>query len=587
MPNSQLSLLLQPIKKNHKRTLTFGISLLLLGTLCEVAGPYIIKHYIDQILIIDDKNFSPIWYMVMAYIFVTVSAAFFRYGQGLAFANIALHAIADIRLNVFNHVINLPSAWHDQAISGQTLSRITNDTESLKELYVDFLATFIGNLVLIMGILIGMALLDFKLMLIALAMIPIVITMVLFYQKISGPAVNQVRAKRAEQNVHISEAINGMSVLQSMNQTQRYSHQFAQVNDEQYVARMKQVKASGLFLRPAMDFISTVILAGVILVFGHQVLDGSAEIGTLYGFILYLGRFTEPLIEITQRFSIFQSAMVAGKRIQDLLDQEKVQTVTHVSNLESADIQVQDLTFSYDGQTSVLSNINIDIPHGKFIALVGRTGSGKSTLLNLLLGHYHADASSILIDGKELASVSEKVRSKMIGLVPQEPFIKAGTIRENIIMDRDIQENDLLLSIQVAQLNSLLNRLPNGLDTALGEGGKNLSSGQKQLIALARALATKPKILILDEATSSLDSETESLIQRSLNELKGSVTLIVVAHRLSTVRHSDEILALSHGQIIERGTHSVLMNNNGYYAKLNRFEQQEDAITGIEHLLTS
>ncbi len=587
MPNSQLSLLLQPIKKNHKRTLTFGISLLLLGTLCEVAGPYIIKHYIDQILIIDDKNFSPIWYMVMAYIFVTVSAAFFRYGQGLAFANIALHAIADIRLNVFNHVINLPSAWHDQAISGQTLSRITNDTESLKELYVDFLATFIGNLVLIMGILIGMALLDFKLMLIALAMIPIVITMVLFYQKISGPAVNQVRAKRAEQNVHISEAINGMSVLQSMNQTQRYSHQFAQVNDEQYVARMKQVKASGLFLRPAMDFISTVILAGVILVFGHQVLDGSAEIGTLYGFILYLGRFTEPLIEITQRFSIFQSAMVAGKRIQDLLDQEKVQTVTHVSNLESADIQVQDLTFSYDGQTSVLSNINIDIPHGKFIALVGRTGSGKSTLLNLLLGHYHADASSILIDGKELASVSEKVRSKMIGLVPQEPFIKAGTIRENIIMDRDIQENDLLLSIQVAQLNSLLNRLPNGLDTALGEGGKNLSSGQKQLIALARALATKPKILILDEATSSLDSETESLIQRSLNELKGSVTLIVVAHRLSTVRHSDEILALNHGQIIERGTHSVLMNNNGYYAKLNRFEQQEDAITGIEHLLTS
>ena len=587
MPNSQLSLLLQPIKKNHKRTLTFGISLLLLGTLCEVAGPYIIKHYIDQILIIDDKNFSPIWYMVMAYIFVTVSAAFFRYGQGLAFANIALHAIADIRLNVFNHVINLPSAWHDQAISGQTLSRITNDTESLKELYVDFLATFIGNLVLIMGILIGMALLDFKLMLIALAMIPVVITMVLFYQKISGPAVNQVRAKRAEQNVHISEAINGMSVLQSMNQTQRYSHQFAQVNDEQYVARMKQVKASGLFLRPAMDFISTVILAGVILVFGHQVLDGSAEIGTLYGFILYLGRFTEPLIEITQRFSIFQSAMVAGKRIQDLLDQEKVQTVAHVSNLESADIQVQDLTFSYDGQTSVLSNINIDIPHGKFIALVGRTGSGKSTLLNLLLGHYHADASSILIDGKELASVSEKVRSKMIGLVPQEPFIKAGTIRENIIMDRDIQENDLLLSIQVAQLNSLLNRLPNGLDTALGEGGKNLSSGQKQLIALARALATKPKILILDEATSSLDSETESLIQRSLNELKGSVTLIVVAHRLSTVRHSDEILALSHGQIIERGTHSVLMNNNGYYAKLNRFEQQEDAITGIEHLLTS
>ena len=587
MRNSQLSLLLEPIKKNHKKILTLGIVLLLFGTLCEVAGPYIIKHYIDKILVIDKQSLSPLMYMVAAYIFVTLGSAFFRYGQSLAFANIALHAIADIRLKVFNHVINLPSAWHDQAISGQTLSRITNDTESLKELYVDFLATFISNLVLIIGILIGMALLDFKLMLIALAMIPIVMAMVLFYQKISGPAVDKVRAKRAEQNVHISEAINGMSVLQSMNQTQRYTQKFAQVNDEQYLARMKQIKASGLFLRPAMDFISTVILAGVILVFGHQVLDGSAEIGTLYGFILYLGRFTEPLIEITQRFSIFQTAMVAGKRIQDLLDQRQDKTVALVSNLESADIQIHDLTFSYDGKTPVLSNVNVDIPHGKFIALVGRTGSGKSTLLNLLLGHYHAGPSSILIDGKDLNTVSDQVRSKFIGLVPQEPFIKAGSIRENIIMDRDIQEEDLASSIQVAQLNPLLSRLPNGLDTILGEGGENLSSGQKQLIALARALATKPKILILDEATSSLDSETESLIQMSLNQLKGRVTLIVVAHRLSTVRHSDEILVLSHGQIIERGTHSCLMSNDGYYAKLNRYEQQEDALTGIEHPLIS
>ena len=585
MLNSQLSLLLQPIKKNHKKTLSLGILLLLLGTLCEVAGPYIIKHYIDEILIIENQDFSPILYMVFIYILVTVGAAIFRYVQGLAFAYIALHAIADIRLKVFNHVINLPSAWHDQAISGQTLSRITNDTESLKELYVDFLGTFISNLVLIIGILIGMALLDFKLMLIALAMIPIVITMVLFYQKISGPAVNEVRAKRAEQNIHISEAINGMSVLQSMNQTQRYSQKFAQVNDEQYLARMRQIKASGLFLRPAMDFISTIILAGVILVFGHQVLNGSAEIGTLYGFILYLGRFTEPLIEITQRFSIFQTAMVAGKRIQDLLDQKKDQAVSPITKLESADIQVQDLTFSYDGKVPVLSHVNIDIPHGKFIALVGRTGSGKSTFLSLLLGHYPAGAYSILIDGKALDTVSKKVRSSTIGLVPQEPFIKVGTIRDNIIMDRDIQEEDLLSSIQVAQLKPLLNRLPKGLDTVLGEGGENLSSGQKQLIALARALATKPKILILDEATSSLDSETESLIQGSLNQLKGSVTLIVVAHRLSTVRHSDEILVLSHGQIIERGTHRVLMNNDGYYAKLNRYEQQEDALTGIEQQL--
>jgi len=580
--SKQLTLLLAPLKTEQKRLIVVASVFLLVGTLFEVAGPYFIKHYIDEVLTVNDAS-KTLLVMSTVYIGLTLGAALFRYGQSIAFANIALNTIASIRKQVFRHVIKLPTSWHDQAISGQTLSRITNDTESLKELYVDFVATMISNSVLIIGILIGMALLDVTLMLIALVMIPIVIAMVMLYQHISGPAVDLVREKRAEQNVHISEAISGMNVLQSMNQVDRYQKRFSDINDEQYRARMLQIKASGLLLRPAMDLISTAILAGVILIFGLQTLGGEAQIGTLYGFILYLGRFSEPLIEITQRVSIFQSSMVAGKRIQDLLNEPLNESPTTDATIQNADIQIQELSFSYNDDKTVLNQVSVDIPRGKFLALVGRTGSGKSTFLNLLLGHYPTDKQAILVDGTPLLRINEKQRAHMIGLVPQEPFIKHGTLKDNITMDREISDSQIEQAVNDSQLRQLVNQLPHGLDTLLGEGGANLSSGQKQLVAMARALAGQPAVLILDEATANLDSETEALIQAALNKLKGQVSLIVVAHRLSTIREADEILVLSHGHIIERGPHKALMAiADGYYAKLNLYQQEERALSDIE-----
>lgn len=583
MNNSTLSLLTAPIFNNQRKVLVIGAIMLLVSTGAEVLGPYIVKHYIDEYLVPENYQINLMLMLAAVYLLTVIVAAGFRYVQGIIFADIALNTIAQLRRKVFNHVLTLPMSWHDQSISGQTLSRITNDTESLRELYVDFLATIISSSVLIIGILIGMALLDVHLMLIALAMIPIVITLVSLYQKYSGPAVAEVRAKRAEQNIHISEAINGMPVLQSMNQTERFAQDFATVNDGQYLARMRQIKASGLFLRPAMDLISTAILAGVILVFGHDILGGTAEIGVLYAFILYLGRFTEPLVEMTQRFSIFQTAIVAGQRINNLLQEKVEETGQDDRPIVDASIRIKNLGFAYKKGEPVLRDINIDLPLGRFIAIVGRTGSGKSTLLNLLLGHYPVQDGEITIDDRALNDLTEACRTQAIGLIPQDPFIKVGSLRDNIMMDRKVSDEQLQQAVIDAQLMPLVESLPNGLDTQLGEGGASISTGQRQLVAMARALAGSPRILLLDEATASLDSQTEKLVQQALMRLKGQVSLVVVAHRLSTIRDADEIMVLSKGEVIERGAHTQLLSlEGGYYKKLYQYQQQEKQLASLE-----
>lgn len=578
MNKAVFKLLVDPLKQRPKVFL-IAIATLLVATAAEVAGPFLVKIFIDDYLVPGNFASHLIAMLATVYVATVIISGIGSYIQFRLFSGLALRIIADLRKKVFAHVLSLPMRWHDTSISGQTLSRITNDTESLLELYVSFLSSILTGFVLIIGILIGMALLDIELMLVALAMIPAVVILVYVYQKFSGKAVADVRARRAEQNVHVSEAINGMSVLQAMHQTQRYGDAFSKVNEGQYDARMRIIRTSGLFLRPAMDMISTTVLATMILVFGFDVIGGVAEVGVLYAFVMYLGRFSEPLIEITQRFSLFQTAMVAGERVYNLLQQTAEDEGTDEQPIKDASITIHQLNFAYKADRKVLHNIDVDIPQGKFIGLVGRTGSGKSTLLNLLLGHYPVEPGQIVIDGRPLNSLSEANRTKSIGLIPQEPFIKVGTLRDNLVMDRDISEASLQKAIDQAQLRPLVNQLANGLDTELGEGGSDLSTGQRQLIAMARALAAEPKVLLLDEATASLDSQTEMLIQQALDTIKGEVTLIVVAHRLSTIRQADEIILLADGHIAERGRHAELLAiPDGRYGKLYQYQQEEVAL---------
>ncbi|MHB0775006.1 ABC transporter ATP-binding protein [Halomonas sp. WWR20] len=564
-----LALLLRPVVADHRR-LSVALLLLVGATVLDVTGPWLTKYYLDNYLVPGDLRAAPLIMLATLYVSTQCLAALARYLQTLRFARIALNAVLDIRKRLFRHVLSLPQHVHDATPVGEMVSRVTNDTEALRELYVAFLATVLQNIVLLIGILTAMALMDLQLMLIAAMLIPTALAVIWCYQRLSGPAAMEVRQLRAAQNARVNEALGGMTVLQSYNQTGRFRERFHTLNAAQYRARMRTVRVSGLFLRSAVDLIGVVILAGLLLGYGLDHLQGAGEIGVLYAFVTYLGRVSEPLIEITQRFNIFQQASVAGTRLLALFQRPVAAFGTDRAPIRTAHYRLDGLRFRHHGaEHDTLRGLTLEIAPGSFIGVVGPSGSGKSTLLDLLSGLKPASGGTLLLDDRPLADIAPEALNAVVATVPQEPFIRSTTLRDNLVLDRKISDAALHQALQDAQLNELISRLPDGLDTPLGERGLTLSTGERQLLALARALLRQPRILLLDEATASVDSATEARLQRALETLRGRVTLIVVAHRLSTVRDADRLLVMMEGRIREEGRHEALLAlPNGHYRRL-------------------
>ncbi|MFC0337432.1 ATP-binding cassette, subfamily B/ATP-binding cassette, subfamily C/ATP-binding cassette, subfamily B, multidrug efflux pump [Kushneria avicenniae] len=573
-----LALMLQPLMRDRRRLLLAFI-LLLTATAMDVLGPWLIKHYIDTYLVPRDLRVEPLALLLVLYVVSQGLAALGRYLQTLYFARIALDAVHALRRRVFRHVMHLPQHVHDATPTGEMVARVTNDTDDLRELYVEFLATVLQNLMLLIGILIAMALMDIKLMLIAATLIPVAAVIIWGYQRVSGPAAMEVRRLRAGQNARINEAIGGMSVLQAFNQTERFRMRYHDLNVAQYHARLHTIRISALLLRSALDLVGVIILAALLIGYGADSLVDGAEIGVLYAFVTWLGRVSEPLIEITQRFNIFQQAGVAGTRLLSLLDRPRAASGNDHRAIESADYQLESLTFRHHGaERHTLEDITLEIPEGRFIGLVGPTGSGKSTLLDLLGGLQPVTGGRLLLDGRPIETLAPSVINTVMASVPQEPFIRSTTLRDNLLMGIEADESAMARAIDEAQLRELIDRLPDGLETPLGERGLTLSTGERQLLALARALLRQPRILLLDEATASVDSLTESRLNRALAALKGRVTMVVVAHRLSTVAGADEVVVMQTGHITERGAPRQLLENPGgdYY----RLWHQSPAVNG-------
>lgn len=566
-----------------KPLLIKSVLLLLLATAFDVTGPILAKVFIDDYLIPQNLDGTMIALILGGYLLSQAGAALLGYRQTLGFTTIALNAVQDIRERVFVHTLKLPMGYFDKARTGQLVSRITNDTEAIKDLYVQFLSVVLGNFMLLAGILIAMALLDPQLMLAALFLIPMVFTVIYLYEKFSGAAVQRARGLRSDINAQLSESIAGMSVLQATNQQQRFGERFEAVNQSYYRARMSSIKASAALLRPAIDLLSVLVLIAVVWLFSLQVVEGVAEIGVLYAFLSFLGRFTEPLAEITQRFNLYQQAMVAGERVNRLLE-ETPQSFQHSrAEVTQGKVDVEDLHFAYQPDKPVLQGLNFTIEPGQFYAVVGHTGSGKSTLLSLLLNFYQPDSGNIQLDNQPLQQFDHDQLRAGVGLIPQEPFIVAGTIRDNIDMGRGLSDEAVEQAARKAHLHEMINLLPDRYDTQLGERGTRLSTGQRQQLVIARALAASPKILLLDEATANVDSETEQVVQQALHELRGNVTLILVAHRLSTIKQADRILVLSHGEIAEQGNHSQLMAmDDGLYHSMYRLQRQAQRVAMSE-----
>ena len=560
--------LLRRVARPEKRHVMHGIAWLIVAAGLEVMGPILGKALIDDHLLPHHLDWPRMALLLAGCVATGWLASAVRYLQLVRLSGLAMRSVRRLREAVYGHVLRLPMAFFDQAITGQLISRVTNDTEAVKTLYVQVLFVMLDSSIVLMGAMVAMAWLDWRLMLIVLTLVPAVVVIVWFYQRWSAPAVARSRELRSDINAQMAESIGGMAVVQANNATGRFGQRFARTNAQHFTARQAELRANAWLLRPALDLLNILLLVVVICSFGQRQMNG-LEVGILYAFVSYIARVVDPLIQITLQFSQLQQAVIAAARVNQLLQEGTTPPIINGAGIGPGAVRIADLGFGYDPAHPVIRDLDLSVPAGAFYGIVGHTGSGKMTLLSLLLRFYQPQSGVIEIDGVAIDMIDDRVFRTELGLVPQEPMLIAATAHENIDMGRGLSQQAIETAARAAHAHHFIEALEHGYDTLLDEGGTSLSAGQKQLIAIARALAGQPRILFLDEATSRIDSATEQIVQEALKELHGKVTIIAIAHRLSTIRNADCIVVMNQGEIAERGTHAELMAiDNGIYQRL-------------------
>jgi len=583
--DSQILRRLLTYMKPHWRTLIVAFTVLLLATSSNVVGPIIIKVFIDRYLTHGVFPRGPVALLGGSYLALQIAAGLLNYAQLLMFQTIALKVIQQLRVDLFSHLQYLSLSFFDRTPVGSLVSRMTNDTEAIKDLYMSVLSAFVQNGFLLGGIFISMFVLDVRLATFCLFLLPVIYGLMTVYRKISGPVFLLARQKLSDLNAKLSESLQGMHLIQALRQQKRLQEQFDEINNQYRAARLRNVNLNGLLLRPLVDGISLLTLILILSFFGLQSLHAVVDIGVLYAFVNYLDQFFEPVNQMMMQMNLFQQAVAAARRVFHLMDETDF-APRHLESSTNAvtegRISFEGVSFSYDGKTEVLHDITFVAEPGQTVALVGHTGSGKSSIVNLLLHFYLPDKGRITVDGKSLRELELENFRRQVGLVLQEPFIFAGDIASNIRLRRpDLCDGEIVAAARFVQAEPFILRLPEGYEEKLGQRGSRLSGGQKQLVAFARTMANDPKILVLDEATASIDTETEQEIQTALGRMRSGRTTIAIAHRLSTIQDADLILVLHHGRIVERGTHQQLLALQGLYHKMYLLQQGSETDTRI------
>ncbi|EQA1631362.1 SmdB family multidrug efflux ABC transporter permease/ATP-binding protein [Enterobacter hormaechei] len=560
-----------------RKPLSIAVLLLWIAAIAEVTGPLLISYFIDNMVA---KSYLPLGLVAglgVAYVGLQLTAAGLHYAQSLLFNRAAVGVVQQLRTDVMDAALRQPLSEFDTQPVGQVISRVTNDTEVIRDLYVTVVATVLRSAALIGAMLVAMFSLDWRMALVAIAIFPAVLIVMVIYQRYSTPIVRRVRAYLADINDGFNEVINGMSVIQQFRQQARFGERMGEASRSHYMARMQTLRLDGFLLRPLLSLFSALVLCGLLMLFGLTT-RGTIEVGVLYAFISYLGRLNEPLIELTTQQSMLQQAVVAGERVFELMDRPRQTYGDDERPLESGSIAFDHVSFAYRDDQLVLQDINLEVPSRGFVALVGHTGSGKSTLASLLMGYYPLTQGEIRLDGQPLAALSHNALRKGVAMVQQDPVVLADTFYANVTLGRPFTPEQVWEVLETVQLADLARGLSEGIHTRLGEQGNNLSVGQKQLLALARVLIETPQVLILDEATASIDSGTEQAIQQALAAVRDRTTLVVIAHRLSTIVDADTILVLHRGQAVERGTHRALLEAKGRYWQMYQLQLAGDEL---------
>ena len=544
-----------------------ALSFLLATTVIKSIIPLVASHFIDQYL----GNLSQFAVTVLiVYYGLYILQTLIQYIGNLLFARVSYSIVRDIRRDAFANMERLGMSYFDKTPSGSIVSRLTNDTETISDMFSGLLSSFISAIFIFVTTLYTMMVLDFRLTGLVLLFLPLIFILVNLYRKKSVKIIEKTRSFLSDINSKLAESIEGIRIIQAFNQEKRLQEEFDEINEEHYVYANRSVALDALFLRPAMSLLKLLGYAVLMAYFGYRGLYIGMTAGTMYAFIQYINRLFDPLIEVTQNFSILQTSMVSAGRVFALIDQSNYEPVQAENELaiREGNIRFEHVCFSYDGVNQILDDISFSVKKGETIAFVGHTGSGKSSIINVLMRFYEFQSGRVLIDNVDIRNYSHQELRKNMGLVLQEPFLYHGTIKSNIAMYQEISDEEVKATAEFVDADAFIQELPQGYDSPVSERGSSFSTGQRQLLAFARTVASQPKILILDEATANIDSETETLVQNSLEKMRKGRTTIAIAHRLSTIQDANCIYVLDKGRIIESGTHEELLTLGGTYHKM-------------------
>ncbi len=569
--------LMQYMRPYRGRTV-LAIVLLLVTTGLLLAQPLLVQQAIDRD--IAKQRTGGLWWIIAAYLSVLALLFVFRYVQSLLMVVVSQKVMNDLRMQLFRHLQRMSIAFYDANPVGRLVTRLTNDIAALNELLTAGAITIIADVFMIVGVAAALLWINWKLALITFVIMPILAVIMRWFAVVMRNSFRKQRLHVARLNGFTAEHIGGILLVQLFGRHKRDNEEFREHNGRLLEANMEVVHSYALF-EPVVAMVSAISTAIVIVIGGRFVLHESLTIGRMVAFLLLLSMYYNPVREIADRFNILQSAMAALERIFTLLDQpEGVQDVDDAAELPervAGAVEFDHVSFAYMPDTWVLKDVSFQIAAGERVAFVGATGAGKTSLINLLLRFYDIQEGTIRLDGVDISRAKQQQVRRHIGLVLQDPFIFTGTIEENIrLRDESIPASQVRNAARLVGADRFINELPDGYQHRLVERGANLSTGQKQLLAFARSVAFDPEVmLVLDEATANIDSETEALIQASLDRLTARRTSIIIAHRLATVRGADRIIVLHHGEIVEQGTHDELLALRGRYFRLWLLQQRE------------
>ena len=554
--------------------LTFiALSFILLTTLVATAIPLLAQYYIDNYI---TKNIATAGlYILAGYYGLFILRVVFTFIGEYYFSKVAHSIVRDLREESFSNLQKLGMSYFDKTPVGSIVSRLTNDTQAVADMFGTIFSSFLNSVLMFVVTLTAMVSLSWQLTILMILFIPIMLGSVYLYQRLSSRLVEITRAKLSDLNTKLSESIEGMRIVQAFNQEKRLLDEFEGVNKEHLRYMSKSLAVDSLLLRPAMALFKILAYGVILAYFGLSWQTAGFTAGLIYAFIQYTNQLFNPLIELMQNFSVVETSMISAGRVFELIDNTEYEPKQSNSDykIEEGNIEFKNVSFSYDGKQDVLKNISFNVNKGETIAFVGSTGSGKSSIINLFLRFYEFERGKIFIDGIDIKDYSTKELRDKIGLVLQDPFLYHGTVESNIRMYKDsLTENDIEEAARFVDADNFIQELPEKYQSKVTERGSTFSSGQRQLITFARTIAAEPKILILDEATANIDSETEETIQRSLEKMRKGRTTIAIAHRLSTIQDANCIYVLDKGEIIESGTHEQLLERKGTYYKMYQLQ---------------